>query len=192
MTEKLNPEQKRALEEGRRRAMTSYGVGPRYHDRSLTELKNGDKLVKWVTETAPQAISKGNGLTFIGIGAPATDAAILTARALNSKGISAYVLTMTTLVRWVEKPALAGTDAWTRMTSAPALVIPNFYSRTPVYGNGSPLEYWQSRALEDFLMERLNANKAVLPVTESPLTSCQWYRPDLLHVLDENNQQFIV
>jgi hypothetical protein len=189
MSEQLSAEHRKQIDAATVRAMVDHGIGVQYHKRKLGSIKGGEKLTDWVTSRAAVDVAEGKGVTIEGTGLAAREAGILLARGLNLRHIDTYVVPLTNLVRWIERPAQGG-ERWQRIQDAPGLVITGFIEF--VKGDKeSPLTHWQTAEIQNYLTDRIGHGKAVMPVIEVSFRSAPgWYSTPFAELITQQNALF--
>jgi hypothetical protein len=193
----MNDEAEVPLTEGQRqsinqditRNLTDCGVGSSFHKRTLSEVPQGDKLSAWVKDKAKEGIPKGRGITLIGSSLKTRESAILLGRALLLRQFTTHVLSLPRLVKYLEKGGQGG-QTWSDIKEAQALVVLGLIQFVGTHD--TPLTNWQRMDVEDFLSDRLNRGRAVLPQIESSFAAAKgWYSTAFSEQIADANLELI-
>lgn len=167
-------------------SLENAGIGRSYHNRTLQEFPKNQAVADWIKGgEARKDVRAGKGRNFVGEGAASYDMAMLTARGLHLSGVSAFVVPLRRLVKWLE---VRGGDfeALENARSAEALFVVDFYQ---VYDKGDcPLTGWQLQDVETFLGERLDDTRAVFLHLAKPLAKAGWWSGNFVKRVSRMNQ----
>lgn len=161
------------------------GIGARYHRRSLAEFGEiGGTLAVWVRDKQHLSdVYAGNGWSFYG-GIDSHDLLYVTARACHLTGIGVKVTTLNRLIEAILD------DTVRELNAAPAFFLSGFFNRDfPV----CPLTPFQRMKVEDFLMHRVDENRAVFLQSSDQLENCTpWWSSSLLQRVAQVNREAFV
>lgn len=146
-----------------RHSLKDAGIGREYHERSLKEVD--DQLFAAASGPIVVNAKSGQGIIFLGTDR-ATDAAILTARALHLQGVGSKVVYLPQLVSWLHH----NSDDLLAVETAQCLTILNW-----VQNGESPLTRWQQATVETLLQERLDEGRTFFAQATRTAEGTGWW-----------------
>lgn len=164
------------------------GIGKRYHALKLSNLPEptANVLVPWFKESAKTEIREGRGWTLTGTHERTYDAAILLSRALHLAGHRTRVLPLRRFVVHL----MANTELFEEANEAQVLTLLDFYQTYP--GNPVPLTGREVQEVEQFLNDRIDAQRSVILHCAKPLAGETWWSPALVGRINTVNRRLEV
>lgn len=176
-------------------AMEIAGIPARYHDgkKGMSQLKHKGAAIlsKWIaTQQAEEEIRAGStgGRFIVGSDLDSLDTFYYTARALLQRRFPVIVYPLPLFVRLLSDKD-SGVYGWVHDKNAQpeVLFISDFYNThfTKAYDE-SALNFTQW-----FFRERLLSKRPIIFHSEEPLTSCKWWSPSFIKIVQERCPEIV-
>lgn len=160
-------------------SMLRAGIGRAYHNRALGKMgtKAAEELTTWVKGDSGDDLRSGRGITFNGSGTGAYDHFMLVARGLHLTGRSVRVTPLLYLIKVIEAD---NREKLQEYEEAAGLFIVNFHAPQRSDKSACPLNPWQVREIENYLLERTDNLRSVFLHTTEALSDGGWWSPTLV------------
>lgn len=171
--EQLSEANRKQINDGVVEAMIRVGIKRAYHKQSLATVSS--ELASWMVSTGPEEMRDGAGVTIVGNGAKALDAAVLTARAAMLRKIDVQVASLDQVVAALESDTH---PLHYRLSTVPVLAVTRFtatYDRSDV----APLSRWQLMRVDSLIQHRIDSCFATVLQVAKPLAVLNWYSDTL-------------
>lgn len=135
------------------KSLINAGIGPVYHDKSLTDFGPlGVGYHDWVVSNGPSLVMEGGAVTFCGKGQ--TDHMKMIARAFHLNGAGVRIMSLSQFWTVLDR----GGERREDMDDSPVLML----NPAQAGGRGCPLNWWQLDRAETYLRDRVERRQVVL------------------------------
>lgn len=164
-----------------RASLTEAGIGKRFHDITLPDVKFGAGMLDYLKQHGPAIRNAGHSIAFHGVGM--TDAITMLARGLHINGVGCKIVPLVRL-----RPVINDAEFREIVNEIDVLVILNAQDRN----RGNPLHNSVAAEIEYIIRKRFDARRATfmqLAVDESTaigeLPDCYW-SDEMLDLMTES------